>query len=158
MAALYPLLELLQVNARQHRLVLLRPISVIINKVSCFSSVSLIETQHNLVFVKRAVLVILVNHKHLATIPPVNIIREEHIYMVAVYTFRATNIAIGVLHGRFPFVALCIYSTTNGSFRVLNGDIECTNLHMTFLIIAGFFLFLRRSSIGFFLCHCNGIG
>ena len=158
MATIYPLLEILQVYGSYHCLVIICPVAVIIREVSCLGIVSLIETKHYLMLIKAAILIILVHHEHPASVPPVNIVREEHVYVVSIHALRATNIAVGVLHDRFPLVALCVYSTTNGSFRVLNGDIECTNLHMTFLIIACFCLFLRRSSIGFFLCHCNSIG
>ena len=158
MAALNPFFKVFQIHGSNHRLMLLRPILIIVRKVSRLGIVSLIETKHHLVFVKATVLIVLVNNKYLTTIPFVNIIRKEHIYMISVHTFRTTNIAIGVLHSRFPFVTLRIYSITDRTFRVFNGNIECAYLHMTFLVIAGFFLLLRRSSIGFFLCHCNSIG
>ena len=74
-AATYPLLEILQVYGSYHRLVLLRPIFVIVGKISRLGIGRLIEAKHYLMLVKAAVLVVLIHHKRFSTVPPINIIR-----------------------------------------------------------------------------------
>ena len=133
----------------------LRPVVVIIRKVSCFGIFLIIEAKHHLVLVKRAVLVILVNHEHPASVPAVNVVTEEHVYMVTVHALRATNVAVGVLHGRLPLIAIGIHTAAHTAFGLLDSNIEHPDLYMTFLVISGFFLLVGRIYIHFRLCRCN---
>ena len=75
MAATYPFLEILQVYGGYHRLVLLRPIFVLVGEISRLGIGRLIEAKHYLMLVKAAVLVVLIHHKRFSTVPPINIIR-----------------------------------------------------------------------------------
>ncbi len=110
----------------------------------------IIEAKHNLVLIKAAVGVVLVNDEHLASVPIVNIIGEEHVNVVAVNTHCATNVAVSVVHLAFPLPAVSISALTHAALRLLNGDVERTNLHMPLLIVAGFLL-----RLGMVVIHLN---
>ena len=99
--------------------------------------------------VKTAIWVVLVHYKHLASVPTINVIREEHVYMVTINTHCTTNVAISVVHLAFPLLAVSVRTLTNTALRLLNGDVERTNLHMPLLIVAGFFLRLCRFGVHF---------
>ena len=78
--------------------------------------------------------------------------------MVAVHSLRTTEIAVGVVHLAFPLFAVGICTATYAALGLFNGNVERTNLHMTFLVIAGFFL--RLGGLGvyigrgfFYLCR-----
>ena len=75
--------------------------------------------------------------------------------MVAVHALRTTNVAVGVLHGRFPLLTISIHATTNRTFRLLDANIKCTYTHMPFLVIAGFLLGFCRIYIGICFGICN---
>ena len=100
-------------------------------------------------FVKTTVRVVLVNDEHLASVPTVNIIGEEHVNVVAVNTHCTTNVAVSVVHLVFPLLAVSISAFTHAALRLLNGDVERTNLHMPLLIVACFLLRLCRFGIHF---------
>ena len=97
--------------------------------------------------VKAAVGVVLVNDEHLASVPTVNVIGEEHVNMVAVNTHRTTNVAISVVHLAFPLLAVSISALTHAALRLLDGDVEHPHLHMSLLVVAGFLLRLGRVSV-----------
>ena len=103
-------------------------------------------------FIKAAVSITLVHYEHFVSVPTVNIIRQEHVYMVAVHTLCATNVAVGVLHFGFPFLAVNIYTTAYRAFRLFNGYVECANLNVSFLVVACLFLCFGR--VGVYLCLC----
>ena len=109
----------------------------------------IIEAKHNLVLVKAAVGVVLVNDEHLAPVPTVNIIGEEHVNVVAVNTHCTTNVAVSVVHLAFPLLAVSIGALTHAALRLLNGDVERTDLHMSLLIVAGFLLCLGGVGVHF---------
>ena len=102
MAAVYPLLKVLQVCGGHDDFPLVRPIITVIGEVSVSCIVLIVEAEHYLVFVKRAVLVVLVNNIHPAPVPAVDVVSQENVDMVAVHALRATDVAVSVLHGRFP--------------------------------------------------------
>ena len=60
--------------------------------------------------------------------------------MVAVHALRATEIAVGVVHLAFPLLAVGIGSAPYAALGLFNGNVERPDLHMPFLVIAGFFL------------------
>jgi len=103
-------------------------------------------------FIEAAVCITLVHYEHFVSVPTVNIIRQEHVYMVAVHTLCATNVAVGVLHFGLPFLAVSIYATTYRAFRLFNGYVECANLNVSFLVVACLFLCFGR--VGVYLCLC----
>ena len=72
--------------------------------------------------------------------------------MVTVHALRATNVAVGVLHGCFPLIAIGIHTAAHTAFRLLDSNIEHPDLYMTFLVISGFFLLVGRIYINFRLC------
>ena len=100
-------------------------------------------------FVKRAIRVVLVNDKHLVSVPTVNVIGEEHVYVVAVNTHCTTNVAIGVVHLAFPLLAVSISALTHAALRLLNGDVKRANLHMSLLIIASLLLCFGGGGVHF---------
>ena len=102
--------------------------------------------------IETAVSITLVHYEHFVSVPTVNIIRQEHIYMVAVHTLSATNVAVGVLHFNLPFLAALIYATAHRAFRLFNGYVECANLNVSFLVVACLFLCFGR--VGVYLCLC----
>ena len=155
MATIYPFLEILQIYGSYHCLVIICPVAVIIREVSCLGIVSLIETKHYLMLIKAAVLIILVHHEHPASVPPVNIVREEHVYVVSVHALRATDVAVGVLHSCFPLVTVGIHTAAHTAFRLLDSYIEHPDLNMTFLVIPGFFLRFGRIYIHFRFRCCD---
>ena len=105
--------------------------------------------------IKAAVLIILVHHEHPASVPPVNIVREEHVYVVSVHALRATDVAVGVLHSCFPLVTVGIHTAAHTAFRLLDSYIEHPDLNMTFLVIPGFFLRFGRIYIHFRFRCCD---
>ena len=90
--------------------------------------------------VKAAVGIVLVHYEYLASVPTVNIIGEEHVNVVSVNTHCTTNVAVSVVHFTFPLLAVGISALTHAALRLLNGDVERTNLHMSLLVVAGFLL------------------
>ena len=70
--------------------------------------------------------------------------------MITINTFRTSNVSVGVMHLGFPFLAICVLTTTNTTLRLFNSDIEAIYLDMTFLVVASFFLCFSR--IGINLC------
>ena len=155
MAAVYPLLKVLQVCGGHDDFPLVRPVIAVIGEVSVPCVVLIIEAEHYLVLVKRAVLVILVNNVHPASVPSVYVVSQEHVDMVAVHALCTTDVTVGVLHGSFPRIAVCIRAATHTSFRVLDCDVELTDAHMAFLVVPGFFLCFCWVLFGFRLCLCN---
>ena len=109
----------------------------------------IIEAKHNLVLVKAAVGIVLVHYEYLASVPTVNIIGEEHVNVVSVNTHCATNVAVSVVHLAFPLLAVSIGAFTHAALRLLNGDVERTDLHMSLLIVAGFLLCLGGVGVYF---------
>ena len=99
--------------------------------------------------VKAAIGVVLVHHIHLASIPTINVVGEEHVNVVAVNTHGTTNVAVSVVHLAFPLLAVSIGAFTHAALRLLNGDVERTNLHMSLLIVAGFLLCLGGVGVHF---------
>ncbi len=99
------------------------------------------EAIHNLMLIKRAVLVHLVNDKHIALF---GCIRQEHVNVVAVHTLRATDISIVILHGGFPRLAVSTSTSAYTTFGVLNADVVAVNLAMFHLVVACGFLRLSR--------------
>ena len=67
--------------------------------------------------------------------------------MVAVHTLCATNVAVGVLHFNFPFLAALIYATADRASGLLDGYVECANLHVSFLVVTCLFLLVGRCSV-----------
>ena len=103
------------------------------------------EAIHNLVFIKRAVRVALVDDKHIALFGSV---REEHVNVVSVHTLRATNIAVVIVHLGFPLRAVCVLTTAHTSFGVLNADVVTINTAVFHLVISGGFLRFGRLGRG----------
>ena len=107
--------------------------------------------------VKAAVWVVLVNDEHLASVPTVNVVREEHINVITIHAFCTTEVAVSVVHLAFPFLTVGILASTHAAFRVLNGNVECTHLHMTLLIVACLLLSVSRILVGLGFCCRNSI-
>ena len=154
-AAVYPPLKVRQVDRGNDNLMLVCPILTVIGKISIPCIVFFVESQHNLVFVKRAVFVVLVHHIHPASVPSVYVVGQEHVDMVAVHALRTTYVAVGVLHSGLPRIAVCIRATTHAAFRVLDRDVELPDAHMAFLVVPGFFLRFCRILFSFCLRLCN---
>ena len=107
--------------------------------------------------VKAAVWVVLVNDEHLASVPTVNVVRDKHINVITIHALCTTEVAVGVVHLAFPFLTVGILASTHAAFRVLNGNVECTNLHMTLLIVACLLLSVGRVLVGLGFCCGNSI-
>ena len=148
MAALNPLLEVLHKHLRGHDTPLLIPATVVVGKIITYSLILVIEAEHYLMLIESAVGVVLVYHKHPASIPRVYVGRKEHIELVAVLPLRALDLAIAVVHGVVPILARSlIVAAAHTPGRILDSDIETTHLHMPLLIIAALFLRLGRIGI-----------
>ena len=99
------------------------------------------EAVHNLMLVKRAVLVHLVNDKHIALFGSVG---KEHVNVVAVHSLSPTNISVVVLHGSFPRLAVRFSTTAHTAFGILYADVVSVNTAVFHLIVACGFLRLGR--------------
>ena len=64
--------------------------------------------------------------------------------MVTVHTFRATDIAVIVIHRHAPRLAAGIHTTASASFRVLDGDVVAIQRNVALLVVAGFLLGIGR--------------
>ena len=142
MAAVYPLLEIFEVRSGHDNPAPIFPTFLIVGQIVALRLVHVVKAKHHLVLVKATIGVVLVHHIHLASIPAVNVVGEEHVYMVSVHTLRTTEVAVGVVHLTFPLLAVGISTFAYTSLWLLNGDVERADLHMTFLVVAGLFLCL----------------
>ena len=150
-AAVNPLLELLFADRSNGTKSL--PTVFIVGEVCLSCALDVGETIHHLVLVKAAVLVHLVNDKHITLR---GVFGEEHVDVVAVNALCAANVAVGVLHFLLPLLAAGISTTTYRAFRVLDGNVVAINLDVSFLVVTCLFLCFGRLGIGFLLgcCQC----
>ena len=93
-AAVNPFLEFFNGDGCADKFALFCPFFVVVACKGRLRLVSFIEAEHDLMLVKCAVLIVLVNNKRMTAVPSVNVVRKEHIYMVSVHTLRATNVAV----------------------------------------------------------------
>ena len=113
MAALNPLLEIIKGNSGHNEFAPMLPTVLIVSEVVAKGGIAVVEAEHNLVLVKRAIGIVLVNDIYILAVPLVGGIGEEYVNVVAVHTFRATNVAVGVLHGGLPLIAVGILATAH---------------------------------------------
>ena len=146
LARLYPLLKVFEVNCRHVYSAPVFPTFLIVSKIVALGFVSIVESKHHLMLVKTAIWVVLVHYKHIASVPTINVIREEHVYMVTINTHCTTNVAISVVHLAFPLLTVSISAFTHAALRLLNGDVKRTNFHMSLLVVAC--LLLRLGGFG----------
>ena len=137
MAAVHPLLELVAGNAGD--IAKAGPAFLIVRQVRVTRFLLAVEAVHHLVLVKRAVLVHLVNDIDHA-VPAIQVIGQEHVDMVAVNAFGATDVAVGVVHFLAPRLAAGVNATANTALRLLYGDVKAVDLDMALLVVAGFLL------------------
>ncbi|CDE57083.1 unknown [Prevotella sp. CAG:873] len=158
MAALNPLLEIVNGCSCEYETTAFLPAFFIVGKI-CVDSVGLIvKAEHHFVFIERAVRVVLVNNNHTLAIPAVYVIRQEHVYMVAVYALGASDVAVGVVHGGFPLLAVCVSTTAHRADRLLYCHVKRANLNMAFLIVPRLFLCLCRIGVHIFLGGTYPVG
>ena len=105
--------------------------------------------------VKSAILIIYINDKYTFAVPIFNVVRQIHVYVVAIYTLRASYVAIGVVHRDAPLLAVAVNATAHTAFRVLDGYIIAVYLDVPFLVIASFFLRFGRVLFDFRFLLCN---
>ncbi len=139
-AALNPFLEVVNNSRWEYKTTVFVPTFFIVGEIGVDSVSLVVEAKHDLVLVESTVRIVLVNDNHTSAIPAVYVIRQENIYMIAVYALRASDVAVGVLHGGFPLFAICVGATANRTNRLLNGYVKRANLNMAFLIVASFLL------------------
>ena len=142
MAAVYPLLEIFEVRCRHYNPAPIFPTFLIVGEIVALCLVHVVKAKHHLVLVKRTIGVVLVHHIYLAPVPTVNVVGEEHVYVVSVHALRATEVAVGVVHLAFPLLAVSVRAFAHTALRLLNGDVERADLNMAFLVVAGLFLCL----------------
>ena len=152
-AAVNPFLELVLAHGCNGTQAI--PTVFIVRQVSFACFFLAVEAIHHLVLVKAAVIVHLVNDINRA-IPAIKVITKEHINMVAINSFRATNVTVGVVHRLAPGLATVIYTTAYTAFRLLNTNVKAVNLDMAFLIVASLFLRISRLGVGRLACLNNG--
>ncbi len=152
-AAVYPLLEVFEVRCGHDNPAPVFPTFLIVGQIVALRLVHVVEAKHHLMLVKRAVGIVLVHHIHLAPVPTVNIVGEEHVYMVSVHALRAAEVAVGVVHPALPYLAVSIGSSAHAALRLLDSDVKRANLHVAFLIVPS--LFLRLGGFGVYLCRCS---
>ena len=150
-AALHPLLKFFFAYMRNRTKSL--PAFLVVGEICLARTLDVGETVHHLVLVKAAVLVHLVNDKHITLR---GVFGEEHVDVVAVNALRATDIAVGVLHFLLPLLAVCISATTHGALRVLDGNVISINPHMSFLVVTCRLLCISRVDFRSCLCFGNG--
>ena len=103
-----------------------------------------VETVHHLMLIKLSCLrVYLVNDKDIALS---RIVREIYIDMVSVYALCAADVSVVIVESVLPLVALRVGSSTDRSFRVLDGDVVSIETKVAHLVVAG--LLLRFGRIG----------
>ena len=140
MTAVYPFFEVFKIVCGHGYPAPILPNFLIVGKIVALCLVHIVEAEHHLVLVKCAIGVVLVNDKHFASVPTVNVIGEEHVYVVAIHALRATEIAVCVVHLDFPLLSVSICATAYATLWLFNSDVERTHLHMTFLVVASLFL------------------
>ena len=101
--------------------------------------------------VERTVRVGLVDNEHRPAAPLIHVLMEEYINVVAVGPLRAFDIAVGVGHGGFPWLAVFVRSAALAARRILDGDVEPGNLDVPLLVVACLLLPLGR--LGVNLCR-----
>ena len=138
-ARLNPLLELILADVGNRSEA--GPPRLIIGEVRLACGLLVGEAVHNLMLVKRAVIVHLVDDKHIALFGRVG---KEYVNVVAVHALGATDISVVVLHDGFPRLAVRSSTTAHTAFGVLDADVVAVNTAVFHLIVACGFLRLGR--------------
>ena len=149
-AAVNPFLELVNGHRSADKFALFCPSFFVIAGISILRFRFVIEAEHHFVFVERSVLVVLVDDKNVLPVPIVEIVGQEHIDMVAIHALRSAHVAVGVVHGCLPRFSVGIHAAAHRPFGILNCDVESSDTHMPFLVVAGFFLPVGRVGV----CFC----
>ena len=102
--------------------------------------------------VKRTIRIVLIHYKDLTSIPTVNVIGKENVYMVTVYTLCTAEVSVSVVHFAFPLLAVSILTSAHTAFGLLNRNVESSNLHMSLFVVACFLLPISR------ICICGIFG
>ena len=138
--AIHPLLKIVRLNSGHDNSAPILPTLFIVGKIGAPCLFHTVEAKHHLVFVKRAVGVVLVNHKHIFAVPLIHVFCKEHVYMVSVHALRATDIAVGVIHLHAPLLAVGIRTAALASLWVFDGNVKRANLHVAHFVVACLFL------------------
>ena len=94
----------------------------------------------------------MIHYKDLTSIPTVNVIGKENVYMVTVYTLCTAEVSVSVVHFAFPLLAVSILTSAHTAFGLLNRNVESSNLHMSLFVVACFLLPISR------ICICGIFG
>ena len=124
----------------------------VVTEISLSSSRLIREAVHHLMLVKLTSLrVHLVNHINV-TIKSIKVsgIIDEHINMITIHTYLAQNIAVSIVHGHAPRLALLVLTAASHTLRSLNSEVVTSKGQMSLLIVTCLLLRLRRLS--FRLC------
>ena len=133
--AIHPLLKTVRLDSGHDNSAPILPTLFIVGKIGAPCFFRTVEAKHHLVFVKRAVGVVLVNYKHIFAVPLIHVFCKEHVYMVAVHALRATDIAVGVVHLHAPPLAVGIRTAALASLWVFDGNVKRANLHMAHFVV-----------------------
>ena len=121
----------------------------VVGKISLCSSLLRRIAIHHLMLIKLSSLrVHLVNNINI-TIKCIKVccVIDEHINMVTIHTNLAQDVAIGVVHGHAPRLALLVLTATCHALRCLYGEVIATEGKMSLLVVSS--LLLRLCRLGF---------
>lgn len=133
--AIHPLLKTVRLDSGHDNSAPILPTLFIVGKIGAPCLFHTVKAKHHLVFVKRAIGVVLVNDKHIFAVPLIHILCKEHVYMVSVHALRATNISVGVVHIHAPLLAVGIRTAALASLWVFDGNVKRANLHVAHFVV-----------------------
>ena len=108
---------------------------------------------HNLMLVKRSVLILLVYDIN-TSIEGVKvcIIIDEEVHLVTILASLFLNVAIGILHLNTPRLAIGINTTAGAALWVLNTEGVASKLQLRLLVVTGLLLCFSWIGVGLSLC------
>ena len=152
-AGVNPLFELVHRHLRHGAHAL--PAFLVVTQIAVLRFLQRIKAKHTLVLVELAgINIALIHDKDLIAR---QVRTDEHIYMVAVHTLGATNLAVGMVHLLLPLFAVSVRTTTDAAFRILNGDRQPPQGYMTLFVVLCFLLCLGRVGVRLCLGLCKTI-
>ena len=146
----YPLAELFLVHLSDGSKAL--PAGGIVREVGCTGLLCGCKSVHDFVLVEFARFrVDLIDHED---VPLCGVIGQEHVNLVAIHTLGHADIAVGVVHGDRPRIALCVRTTAHGTFRVLDADVVAVDSDMALAVVPCLLLCVCRIEIHLCLSSC----
>ena len=127
------------------------PVLGVVGKISLSSSCLIRIAIHHLMLVKFTSLWIYLVYYYYISIEVVKVscIIDEHINMVTIHAYLAQNIAISIVHGHAPRLALLVLTATSHALWSLNSEVIATKRQMPLLIVTCLLLRLSRLSLRF---------